>query len=147
MTESVSLYNLAQTDIGAAKKRLDDTYMNLVDRDLIKGISSKDATGSKVHKVIPYANGTTQTIFKNGNVVTTEYLGAKEEYLAIKAKYRSDLAGSFTVQLEDGRFIKTTDRLLPDGGFISVQTDVTAFKSIELQVKLKNDQLQQVNSE
>jgi len=75
MTESVSLYNLAQTDIGAAKKRLDDTYMNLVDRDLIKGISSKDATGSKVHKVIPYANGTTQTIFKNGNVVTKNSSG------------------------------------------------------------------------
>lgn len=83
----------------------------------------------------------------NGNVVVTEDFGGREEYLALKAEYRKSLMGSFVVQLQDGRFIKTTDRSLPDGGFISVQTDVTAFKSIELQVKLKNDQLQQVNSE
>ena len=66
---------------------------------------------------------------RNGNVVTTEYSEAKKDYLAVKAKYRSDLTGSFTVQLKDGRFIKTTDRLLPDGGFISVQTDVTELEA------------------
>ena len=75
---------------------------------------------------------------QNGNVVTTEYLGSKEEYLAIKAKYRRDLTGSFTVQLEDGRFIKTTDRLLPDGGFISVQTDVTELESSLRALEAKN---------
>ncbi|EBA04021.1 sensory box/GGDEF domain/EAL domain protein [Rhodobacterales bacterium HTCC2150] len=75
---------------------------------------------------------------QNGNVVTTEYLGAKEEYLALKAKYRKELTGSFTVQLQDGRFIKTTDRLLPDGGFISVQTDVTELKSSLRALEAKN---------
>ena len=59
---------------------------------------------------------------QNGNVVTTEYLGAKEEYLALKAKYRKELAGSFTVQLQDGRFIKTTDRLLTTFTNITHQT-------------------------
>lgn len=62
---------------------------------------------------------------QNGSVVTAQYAGTKEEYLAIKSEYRKDLTGSFTVQLSDGRFISTTDRLLPDGGLISVQTDVT----------------------
>lgn len=75
---------------------------------------------------------------QNGNVVTPEFLGAKEEYLALKAKYRSDLNGSFTVQLKDGRFIKTTDRLLPDGGFISVQTDVTELEGSLRALEAKN---------
>jgi diguanylate cyclase (GGDEF)-like protein/PAS domain S-box-containing protein len=84
---------------------------------------------------------------KNGNVVTTEYLGAKEEYLAIKAKYRRDLAGSFTVQLRDGRFIKTTDRLLPDGGFISVQTDVTELKNSLRALEMKNIEAESARAE
>ena len=75
---------------------------------------------------------------QNGNVVTTEYSEAKKDYLAIKAKYRSDLTGSFTVQLKDGRFIKTTDRLLPDGGFISVQTDVTELEGSLRALETKN---------
>jgi diguanylate cyclase (GGDEF)-like protein/PAS domain S-box-containing protein len=75
---------------------------------------------------------------QNGNVVTAEYLGAEKEYLAIKAKYRKDLTGSFTVQLQDGRFIKTTDRLLPDGGFISVQTDVTDLATSRRALETKN---------
>jgi diguanylate cyclase (GGDEF)-like protein/PAS domain S-box-containing protein len=75
---------------------------------------------------------------QNGNVVTPEFSGAKQEYLALKAKYRSDLNGSFTVQLKDGRFIKTTDRLLPDGGFISVQTDVTELEGSLRALEAKN---------
>ena len=75
---------------------------------------------------------------QNGNVVTPEFLGAKQEYLALKAKYRSNLNGSFTVQLKDGRFIKTTDRLLPDGGFISVQTDVTELEGSLRALEAKN---------
>ena len=84
---------------------------------------------------------------KNGNVVTTEYLGEKEDYLAIKAKYRRDLTGSFTVQLQDGRFIKTTDRLLPDGGFISVQTDVTELESSLRALEMKNIEAERARAE
>ena len=83
---------------------------------------------------------------RNNNVVITDDFGGKDEYLAIKAEYRKGLSGSFTVQLQDGRFIKTTDRSLPDGGFISVQADVTTFKSIELELKIKNDELEASNS-
>ena len=84
---------------------------------------------------------------QNGNVVTPEFLGAKEEYLALKAKYRSDLNGSFTVQLKDGRFIKTTDRLLPDGGFISVQTDVTELEGSLRALETKNIEAESARAE
>ena len=84
---------------------------------------------------------------QNGNVVTTEYSETKKEYLAIKAKYRSDLTGSFTVQLEDGRFIKTTDRLLPDGGFISVQTDVTELETSRRALETKNIEAEAARAE
>ena len=84
---------------------------------------------------------------QNGNVVTPEFLGAKQEYLALKAKYRSDLNGSFTVQLKDGRFIKTTDRLLPDGGFISVQTDVTELEGSLRALETKNIEAESARAE
>ena len=84
---------------------------------------------------------------QNGNVVTPEFLGAKGEYLALKAKYRSDLNGSFTVQLKDGRFIKTTDRLLPDGGFISVQTDVTELEGSLRALETKNIEAESARAE
>ena len=41
MTESVGLYNLAQTDMEAAKTVLNNTYLNLVDRNLVEGIDRK----------------------------------------------------------------------------------------------------------
>lgn len=41
MTESVGLYNLAQTDMEAAKTVLNNTYLNLVDRNLVEGIERK----------------------------------------------------------------------------------------------------------
>jgi diguanylate cyclase (GGDEF)-like protein/PAS domain S-box-containing protein len=84
---------------------------------------------------------------KNGHVVTAEYLGSKKEYLAIKAKYRRNLTGSFTVELQDGRFIKTTDRLLPDGGFISVQTDVTELKTSLRALEMKNIEAESARAE
>ena len=84
---------------------------------------------------------------QNGTVVSTEYLEPRNDYLAIKAKYRKDLTGSFIVQLQDGRFIKTTDRLLPDGGFISVQTDVTELKNSLRALEAKNIEAESARAE
>lgn len=47
------------------------------------------------------------------------------EYLARKAEYRRTLTGTFEVQLKDGRWLETRDRRTPDGGFVSIQTDIT----------------------
>lgn len=66
-----------------------------------------------------------------GNVVIGDEYGDGEAYLARKAEYRRTLQGSFTVQLKDGRWLKTTDRAIPGGGFVSVQADVTELKQAE----------------
>ena len=58
---------------------------------------------------------------KNGNVAVADEYGSGDDYLKRKQHYREKLEGSFIVNLKDGRWIKTTDRRLPNGGFISVQ--------------------------
>ncbi|WP_419902182.1 PAS domain-containing sensor histidine kinase [Kiloniella sp.] len=63
---------------------------------------------------------------KNGNVAIGDEAG--EDYLERKAAYRRELQGSFTVNLKDGRWIRTTDRRVPGLGFVSVQSDITAIK-------------------
>jgi len=51
--------------------------------------------------------------------------------LALKAEYRKKLQGSFDVLLKDGRWIRTTDRALTNGGFVSVQIEITDQKQAE----------------
>ena len=63
---------------------------------------------------------------RRGNVVVGDEKG--KDYLLRKAEYRKTLKGSFTVKLEDGRWIRTTDRAMPNGGFVSVHVDVTDLK-------------------
>ncbi len=66
-----------------------------------------------------------------GNVVIGDEYGGGAAYLQRKAEYRSRLEGSFIVQLKDGRWLKTTDRRMSGGGFVSVQVDVTEIKRKE----------------
>ena len=66
-----------------------------------------------------------------GNVVTGDEQGDGEAYLARKAEYRRRLEGSFIVQLKDGRWLNTTDRRTSEGGFVSIQSDITELKRAE----------------
>lgn len=66
---------------------------------------------------------------ENGNVAIGTTGG--EDYLALKAEYRKKLQGSFDVLLKDGRWIRTTDRALSNGGFVSVQIEITDQKHAE----------------
>lgn len=66
---------------------------------------------------------------ENGNVAIGTTAG--EDYLALKAEYRKKLQGSFEVLLKDGRWIRTTDRALSNGGFVSVQIEITDQKQAE----------------
>ena len=68
---------------------------------------------------------------ERGNVVVGDEHGHGADYLARKAEYRRKLEGSFIVQLKNGRWLKTTDRATSDGGFVSVQSDVTELKQAE----------------
>lgn len=66
-----------------------------------------------------------------GHVVVGDEHGGGDAYLERKAEYRRKLEGSFIVQLKDGRWLKTTDRRMSGGGFVSVQVDVTEIKHRE----------------
>jgi len=66
-----------------------------------------------------------------GHVVVGDEYGGGDDYLQRKAEYRRKLEGSFIVQLKDGRWLKTTDRPMSGGGFVSVQVDVTEIKHNE----------------
>lgn len=68
---------------------------------------------------------------RSGIVAVGDEYGSGEDYLARKREYRRRLEGSFIVQLKDGRWIKTTDRPLSDGGFVSVQTDITEMRALQ----------------
>ena len=68
---------------------------------------------------------------ERGNVAVGDEYGDGEAYLKRKAEYRERLKGSFIVRLKDGRWIKTTDRRLPRGGFVSVQSDISSEKKNE----------------
>ncbi|EKV30559.1 Two-component sensor histidine kinase [Caenispirillum salinarum AK4] len=65
-----------------------------------------------------------------GSVVTPEGADA-EAYLARKAEYRRTLKGTFEVQLKNGRWLETRDRRTADGGFVSIQTDITKRRAAE----------------
>jgi len=66
-----------------------------------------------------------------GNVVVGDEYGSGDAYLQRKAEYRRKLEGSFIVRLKDGRWLKTTDRRMSGGGFVSVQVDITELKRRE----------------
>lgn len=66
-----------------------------------------------------------------GHVVVGDEFGGGDAYLERKAEYRRKLEGSFIVQLKDGRWLKTTDRRMSGGGFVSVQVDITEIKRNE----------------
>ncbi|MBO6519482.1 MAG: PAS-domain containing protein [Rhodospirillales bacterium] len=68
---------------------------------------------------------------ERGNVVIGDEFGDGDDYLNRKAEYRKTLKGSFVVQLKDGRWIKTVDRRMQRGGFVSVQVDITDVKKNE----------------
>ena len=66
---------------------------------------------------------------ERGNVVIGDDHGG--DYLARKAEYRKNPRGTFTVILDDGRWILTRDRRTADGSLVSIQTDITDIKETE----------------
>ena len=70
---------------------------------------------------------------RHGNVAIEDEKG--QDYLERKAEYRRTLKGSFTVKLQDGRWIRTTDRAMPGGGFVSVHVDVTQLKEAQEEIR------------
>lgn len=82
---------------------------------------------------------------ERGNVAVGDEYGDGEAYLKRKAEYRERLEGSFIVRLKDGRWIKTTDRRLPRGGFVSVQSDISSEKKTEEALLLAKESAEAAN--
>lgn len=82
---------------------------------------------------------------ERGNVAIGDEYGDGDAYLRRKAEYRQKLEGSFIVRMKDGRWIKTTDRRLPRGGFVSVQSDITNEKRAELELRLAKEAAEVAN--
>jgi len=82
---------------------------------------------------------------EKGNVAVGDEYGGGEAYLQRKAEYRAKLEGSFIVKLKDGRWIKTTDRRLPRGGFVSVQSDFSNEKQAETDLRLAKEHAEAAN--
>ncbi|MCG8493536.1 MAG: PAS-domain containing protein [Sneathiellales bacterium] len=68
---------------------------------------------------------------ERGNIIVTDNYPSHEDYLEKKREYRTRLEGSFVVQMTDGRWIELRDRALSDGGFVSIQRDITEEKRAE----------------
>jgi len=82
---------------------------------------------------------------EKGNVAVGDEYGGGEAYLKRKAEYREKLEGSFIVTLKDGRWIKTTDRRLPRGGFVSVQSDISNEKKAEAELRAAKETAEAAN--
>ena len=82
---------------------------------------------------------------QRGNVVVGDEIGGGEQYLARKAAYRRKLTGSFVVRLADGRWIRTTDRATANGGFVSIQTDITDMKNAEVALTRAKESAESAN--
>ena len=75
---------------------------------------------------------------RQGNVIIGDDFGA--DYLERKKSYRESLTRFFTVQLKYGRWIRTNDRRMANGGFVSVQVDITKVKKSEEELQLARRQ-------
>ena len=75
---------------------------------------------------------------RQGNVIIGDDIGV--DYLERKKSYRASLTGFFTVQLKDGCWIRTNDRRMANGGFVSVQVDITEVKKSEEELQLARRQ-------
>jgi len=69
---------------------------------------------------------------QQGNVAAEE---GDDHYLERKAAYRESLQGSFVVKFLDGRRIRTTDRKMQNGGFVSTHVDITELKLAEKELR------------
>lgn len=127
--------NLTQLDL---QKILDTTEEAIVVYDKDGGLvfwnqRFKDTYQYRDEDLFPGQHFTTlgEIDVRTGNVAIGDEYGSGEDYLERKREYRRLLQGSFIVQLKDGRWIKTTDRPLSDGGFVSVQTDITEMRALQ----------------
>tara|TARA_B110000285_G_scaffold230569_1_gene297443 strand:+ start:1935 stop:3158 length:1224 start_codon:yes stop_codon:yes gene_type:complete len=142
MTESVGLYNLAQTDMEAAKTVLNNNYLNLVDRNLVEGIERKvpltefekqSLEANKV-KIAMEQQKINETIRQNNKLTTADKkviadkkqqekdyqayklvsTDLKNTYQSIGATLTGSLQGNLPAASQNSRMFETTQKqMLP----------------------------------
>ena len=70
-----------------------------------------------------------------------------EEWCAQRMASHRDLAGPIEHRLSDGRWVLTSERRTPDGGTVSVRTDITKLKHQEQQLRENEERLNRVIAE
>jgi len=85
-------------------------------------------------------------VIRGNNILGDEDGNDCDDFFQRKWAYREKLQGSLTVKLQDGRWIRTTDRAIPNGGFVSVQVDVTEIKHAQEEILRAREQLIELNA-
>lgn len=78
-------------------------------------------------------------------VVGDEDGGFGEDFFKRKWAYREKLEGSLTVKMQDGRWIRTTDRAMPNGAIVSIHVDVTDLKHAQEKIQQTQKELADLN--
>jgi diguanylate cyclase (GGDEF)-like protein len=78
-------------------------------------------------------------------VVGDEDDGFGEDFFKRKWAYREKLEGSLTVKMQDGRWIRTTDRSMQDDSIVSIHVDVTDLKHAQEKIQATQKELADLN--
>ncbi|MFT5664685.1 MAG: diguanylate cyclase (GGDEF)-like protein [Gammaproteobacteria bacterium] len=71
--------------------------------------------------------------------------GSGEDFFKRKWAYREKLEGSLTVKMQDGRWIRTTDRAMKDNSIVSIHVDVTDLKHAQEKIQKTQKELADLN--
>jgi diguanylate cyclase (GGDEF)-like protein len=71
--------------------------------------------------------------------------GFSEDFFRRKWTYREKLEGSLTVKMQDGRWIRTTDRAMPNDSIVSIHVDVTDLKHAQEKIQKTQKELADLN--
>lgn len=72
-------------------------------------------------------------------------IGREAEYVAERIAYHKRCQGSFEIQLSDGRILQVRDRRTSDGGTVIVQTDITAYRRAEEDLRAAKEKAERAN--
>ena len=78
-------------------------------------------------------------------IVGDEDGGFGDDFFKRKWAYREKLEGSLTVKMQDGRWIRTTDRAMPNDSIVSIHVDVTDLKHAQEKIQQAQKELADLN--
>lgn len=85
-----------------------------------------------------YALGTTWRELLERNIAIGRYpqaIGREAEFIAERMAQRRNPGGSYEIELDNGRWLRATDRRTRDGGMVSIRADITQQKLTERRLR------------